>query len=192
MSVRYDGNHATVEVRLDGEPHLRWTGPARSLRPQAEWLATRSRQPGLETVGTAVTFHLARLRVVSGSADLLASDRSPARRTDLPSAAVPTEFAPVGEEIQLDQWIDLLTRVDLSADGQRGLWQRSAEGLVGRAAQPSAVGFPLVVHGAYELEVQFTRQTGDDAVALGLPVGWQSGTSRIECLCRPSLGTEYH
>ena len=75
----------------------------------------------------------------------------------------------------LGPWISLLESVDLDRDPVHGRWHRDGLAL---CAEPSVAGghsaklmLPVIVEGGYELEVEFTRTAGRDAVLFVLPVG---------------------
>ena len=72
LSVRVLANdQATIDVSLDGQPYLpRWKGDPASLVLRPWWSVPNPRQPGLCTYGCKVTFHSARLKMVTGKATL--------------------------------------------------------------------------------------------------------------------------
>jgi hypothetical protein len=90
----------------------------------------------------------------------------------LPSAGSRFSSGAVCARLALGEWIDVLKLVDPLKHRVQGEWSRVEDRLVGRAKDGKArVMLPLAVKGSYELEVQFTRTSGDDCIGIVLPVG---------------------
>jgi len=68
IGVHLQGDGATISVLLDGEPYIRWTGKQASLALHRNWRLPQSKRPGLSGYKTAITFHGAQLRLISGKA----------------------------------------------------------------------------------------------------------------------------
>ena len=85
------------------------------------------------------------------------------------------------------QWIDLLALVDLSQDALGGGWERNGVELVIRNDVPrTRVAIPLLVDGAYELEIRCTRIWGEQTYGVVLPVGAKSALLRLSGFSRQS------
>ncbi len=92
------------------------------------------------------------------------------------------------------QWMDLLPEVDLDRDRIRGQWQRNGTAL-SVAAESAREGFvrlmlPVVVEGSYDLLVEFTRISGNDSVAIALPVGRRTGILHLSAHAGQAGGLE--
>jgi len=98
-----------------------------------------------------------------------------------PPAKTPTKVPVLG------QWIDLLALVDLSQDALGGGWERNGVELVIRNDVPrTRVAIPLLVDGAYELEIRCTRIWGEQTYGVVLPVGAKSALLRLSGFSRQS------
>ena len=74
--------------------------------------------------------------------------------------------------IKPGRWIDLLPLADPAKDAVKGKWTRQADALA--ILSPTAAGciaVPIAPQGSYELQVKFVRTSGDDLIAVFLPVG---------------------
>jgi len=78
---------------------------------------------------------------------------------------------PPGAAIPSGKWVEVLDWIEPQRDTVEGQWKREAAGLVVEAGNYSRLMLPVRVDGNYELEVEFVRQEGNDAVALLLPLG---------------------
>jgi hypothetical protein len=77
-----------------------------------------------------------------------------------------------GGALPSGRWSDLLALVDTKRDAVGGSWERSGTALVTKQPMKNAtIRLPVTVEGDYDLEMQFTRNTGQDAVAIMFPVG---------------------
>lgn len=77
---------------------------------------------------------------------------------------------PEGEPFPPGVWFDLLESVDVVRHGTRGQWVREGDGI--KAVEPfSRLALPATIEKAYDLQVDFTRLSGDDAVGIIFPVG---------------------
>lgn len=75
------------------------------------------------------------------------------------------------QDIPPGTWIDLLPHVDLARDRLAGTWTGRGDDVVHLAGMFSRVVLPVHVEGDYDLEVEFTRQTGDSGLSVLFPVG---------------------
>ena len=69
------------------------------------------------------------------------------------------------------RWASLLGEIDVEADVVAGKWIRLGDSVAVEAIESGRVMVPYVPVGSYELNVEFTREGGDDAVCVYLPVG---------------------
>lgn len=76
-----------------------------------------------------------------------------------------------GKKFSRGAWVDVLDWVEAEKDQVHGPWRREAGGLVAPAARMARLMLPVTVNGSYELEIEFTRTKGIEAVAVILPVG---------------------
>ncbi|PQO46880.1 protein kinase domain-containing protein [Blastopirellula marina] len=84
-----------------------------------------------------------------------------------PAATVelPPKFANVAQP-----WVDLLSTIKLPDHVIFGNWQRNGDVLIGTGGIHRRVMAPYAVRGDYQLEVEFTRDVGNEAIGLHLPV----------------------
>jgi len=110
---------------------------------------------------------------------------SPSQATKPTKVARPTKPAPSA------QWVDLLPIVDPAKDVVRGTWHRERGTLAVVNAEANArAAIPVKVQGSYEMQVGFTRTSGDEQVGVILPVGstgvklslglWKGGQHGLE------------
>jgi hypothetical protein len=85
VQVLVRGVNAQVTVSLDGNRVLGWTGPYAALTRPGDWGLPRRQGLGVGTWCSNVTFHSAKLKMLSGNAKLLGPKRPPA------GAAAPRE-----------------------------------------------------------------------------------------------------
>jgi len=74
-----------------------------------------------------------------------------------------------GSQFPQGQWVDVLKGVDLDWDSAKGSWKRSAGAVLAEPEESSRLLLPVVVEGGYDLEVKFTRTTGNGDVQVFLP-----------------------
>jgi len=68
--------------------------------------------------------------------------------------------------------IDLLKRIDTSANAVIGKWERSPQGIAATAEPARAIcEIPYDLAANYRLDFEFTRETGSDVVGIVLPLG---------------------
>ncbi|KPJ74918.1 MAG: hypothetical protein AMS14_04570 [Planctomycetes bacterium DG_20] len=70
------------------------------------------------------------------------------------------------------RWIDLLPLIDPAKDGVTGHWKRQGSALaILSQTVAGRIMIPVAPEGSYELQAKFVRMSGDDCVAVILPVG---------------------
>lgn len=90
-----------------------------------------------------------------------------------PAPSSPERTSNETEEFPLGKWIDVLKYIDVNKHAVNGEWKRDGTDLVTTPAEHSRIMIPVVVDGSYDLEVQFTRNAGDDWVSVIFPIGQQ-------------------
>ncbi len=76
----------------------------------------------------------------------------------------------IAETVNNARAIDLLPLVDVTRDAVSGQWEQEEQGFKCDASRASRLMLPVVPQGDYELEVEFTRQGGNESINLILPV----------------------
>ena len=61
--------------------------------------------------------------------------------------------------------------MDVKRNGVGGHWERNRTALATKQVRDSTLVLPVAVEGDYDLEMQFTRSTGQDTVAMVFLVG---------------------
>jgi len=78
-------------------------------------------------------------------------------------------------QLKAGTWHDLLQWADPAQDAVKGAWSRSGKAVLVKphnsAKQHLRMALPVVVEGGYDVEMEFTRLSGNDSVGLSLPVG---------------------
>ncbi len=77
-------------------------------------------------------------------------------------------------ELPIGKSIDLLEMVKLPEHALVGTWQRKAEMVIGQSSPDARFMVPVAIRGSYELNCEFTRRAGADAVLVVFPVGSSS------------------
>jgi hypothetical protein len=75
IRVAVDKARAEITMTLDGKPYIKWAGPQQALSPDASWGLRNTRCVGLGAASSRVVFQSARLRMLSGKAVPVASNR---------------------------------------------------------------------------------------------------------------------
>jgi hypothetical protein len=157
ISVRTNGDEATVHASLDGKSLIAWEGKQSSLSIAPVWQLPHQKRVGLGASDATVTFHAASICSVSGTTKMTAAPSEPF------------------EQAPDESWNDLLAGVDLNRDTIQGSWCRLEEGI---AVAPVSSGestvllmLPEVVKGGYDLVAELTRTNGSDSATISLPVG---------------------
>jgi hypothetical protein len=73
-------------------------------------------------------------------------------------------------------WTDLLKLVDLKRDAPEGNIAKGDDGLIFAVVTQTKLNLPVIPAGDYEIEVRFTRTSGDNSVCLMFPVGETSAS----------------
>jgi len=82
INVRAEAQAATIDVAIDGAPRIHWVGQQSSLSLPSHWALPNADRPALGANWSTVTYHAARLRVVSGRACWTTSDAKSAASSD--------------------------------------------------------------------------------------------------------------
>jgi hypothetical protein len=75
IRVAVDNTRADITITLDGKPYIKWAGPQQGLSPDASWGLRNTRCVGLGACNSEVVFHSVGLRMLSGKAVPVASNR---------------------------------------------------------------------------------------------------------------------
>jgi len=168
VSVRILPNgRASLDFSLDGKPYLpHWEGDPSQLSDFWAWELANPNRLGLGAAKSEVSFHSARLKMVSGQAtSVAAAAKSNGQRTvSSDKSAGPVAF-------QRGQWVDVLRLVDTSRDRVEGIWTWNGNELSCKSVPFSRVGIPVSIDGGYDLEVEFTRTAGWGDVATVVSAG---------------------
>jgi len=76
-----------------------------------------------------------------------------------------------GQDFANFQWVELSPWIDLDRDSVQGEWRKTGDELTVGAGANARIMLPVTVQGSYDLQLEFTRTKGSDAVAVVLPVG---------------------
>jgi hypothetical protein len=87
VQVRTEGDHARIEVSLDGDLQVRWSGKHSYLSLPDVWHGAKPNRPAVGAWGCGVSFQRARLEMISGTAALLPA----AAHSTATTATSPTE-----------------------------------------------------------------------------------------------------
>ena len=69
--VRQEGKQVSIEVLLDGQPYLSWSGDRESIKLWGYFSSGDSSRPGFAAIDCSVTFHTARFRLLSGTTSII-------------------------------------------------------------------------------------------------------------------------
>jgi hypothetical protein len=70
------------------------------------------------------------------------------------------------------EWLDVLRLVDVRGHRVKGNWDRKGpEVSLNGGKEPDRLGVPIAAAGVYELQIRFTRNSGDGHLCVMLPVG---------------------
>ncbi|MEM7145620.1 MAG: protein kinase [Verrucomicrobiota bacterium] len=164
--VAAEDGEATIEVDLDGERLIRWSGPVDQLAANVEqWKGNLSpRRLYLGTYATAVT-EFSNLTLNPGTAASTPALTSP-----------PKSPAPSGDTIEL------LPLIDLDRDTVLGTWSLTEAGALLHRIKDSyaRLDFPIDLTGPYRLTLTYTASLPGRQVGVGLRTGDTSTTLRID------------
>jgi hypothetical protein len=159
VRVQTSAAPAKVALLLDGRPYISWTGAPSALslaRLSSPW-ANRPGSVGLGATTSAITFRASRLRMLSGEARLL--------RTGAPLATGAGKAAPVA------QWLDVAPMLDLVKDIPQGAWKLEGGTLSITSQSRGRIVIPVMLPESYELQMSFTRASGQEHLGIILPAG---------------------
>jgi hypothetical protein len=161
---------ARVNLSLDGKAYFpAWSGDPAALSVPPVWTPECPR--GLKLGGPNVTFHSARLRLNSGHASSTFASATPMTEP----ADAPVEIAkPNPPQYKVGQWVDLLALVDTKRDTGSGDWTRNSDGITSGADKQPRIGIPVTIEGNYDLEVEFTRNSGKFDIGTIFSIGSHS------------------
>ncbi len=77
-------------------------------------------------------------------------------------------------QLPVGKWINLLELVQPTEHALVGKWQRNSEAVICESSPDARCLIPVVISGSYELNCEFTRRAGADAVVVAIPVGSSS------------------
>jgi hypothetical protein len=154
VRVSQDGQEASIESTLNGEPFLAWRGPVSALSPGEKSPMPTMRCLGLGAYGSEVVFHSLRVRPLA--------------------AAPPAPAAPAATSAAKGKWVDALAQADMSKiiDGK---WEKTPAGLAVRPMRTARMQVPAQPEESYDVAAEFTRVSGNDAAGVFLPVGPKTG-----------------
>ena len=102
VAVQIKEDNASIDVSLDGQAVIQWTGKQKSLSIAPQWGLPYAPQAGIGACDSTVIFHRVSVRSISGKS----------RRASRP--------APPFQDVPNDHWIDLLNDVDPQRDAVQG------------------------------------------------------------------------
>lgn len=89
-----------------------------------------------------------------------------------PSAPLPALIEIFPGDLPQGKWIDVLPCADLDRDQVSDLWERRKDGIGCRGSNGfPRLMLPVVTQGDYDCEIEFTRNSGSEAILILLPVG---------------------
>lgn len=153
-----------------------WWEVAQSATGDAKLAAQRRAQKWYERHEPNVKSPLVKARVTKRLEELAASlEEASQRKFGSPSQLKSTiSSASKAVELPNGKTIDLLEMVKLPEHGLVGTWERKAETVIGQSSPDARFIVPVAIQGSYELNCEFTRQTGADAVLVVFPIGSSS------------------
>lgn len=79
--------------------------------------------------------------------------------------------APVEEAIRPGAWVDLIAKISVARDGVQGQWKHDGDAVSVLSGDHSRLMLPVRLKNCeYDLELEWLRTAGDDAVGVALPV----------------------
>jgi serine/threonine protein kinase len=159
--------------RLDSTGETK-SAPAGESRPSPPPMPEKKILGGVWTIGTSVIALLA-LVLVTGP-PLWTTNAPRADRTPEKSARESVTLSPHGDlsgkELSQNEWVDVLQYTDVDRDRISDVWEIRKDGIgcCGANGYPR-FALPVAVHGDYDLELEFTRNSGDGLIRILAPVG---------------------
>ncbi|MCA9065632.1 MAG: protein kinase [Planctomycetaceae bacterium] len=124
---------------------------------------------------------IAVLTIIAGVATLSSNHDTTVESASSENSTVP---AALSNDMDADSnhgaWTDLLAEIDPAANSESGQWSREGEGLIAAAAPYAKLRLLPDVPEEYDLEVTFTRTSGEDSVALIFATQSQQATFEID------------
>jgi hypothetical protein len=94
---------------------------------------------------------------------------------DLKPISAPAAFDPSKSagaiNLPLRQWVDVLRLIDTTSDVVAGTWSRQGGRIDVAPGSAARIAIPVAIDGGYDLEIDFTRTSGESDVAAMLPIG---------------------
>jgi len=159
VQIQRKGEKGTISIRVDPGKHR--------LRVERDGFEIFTQEFSI-VAGGKETIH-ARLEKTPASStgfqpveggQAAAGSKPPPPPAAPPRGGVPPGLVPPGE------WVDLLEYADLERDRVSGDWRQEGNDLVVTGKGDSSMMLPIVVDGAYEIEVKFTRTDGIGPVTI--------------------------
>lgn len=159
VRVRRDG----LRVEKDGQAIIEWKGDYRQCSSWREWSLPGTPSLGLGAWDSA--FRITRFQVlpVSDDAQVVPGILEPPVQS-------PKAFEPLG----VGSNADLVPFVDVERAAVRGRWQREGNAIACLPScqheEPARLMLPAVIHGDYDMEIEFTRHAGNEPIVVLLPI----------------------
>ncbi len=156
-----------------------WWEVAQSATGEAKLAAQRRAHEWYERHEPNAKSPLVKARVTK-RLDELAANLEPVSQRTLTSSSQPkpanntASKTSKANELPVGKWIDLLEMVKLPEHAQVGKWQRNGEAIRCEPASDARFMVPVALRGSYELDCEFTRQTGSETAFIVLPIGISS------------------
>ena len=165
VRVALRGQSAAIDIELDGQPYLRWSGLQSALAAADD---PRARQFSIGSTDGHTQFHSLMLRLADGYGRYV---RTPGiAPEDLYRAD--WVIAPTGRRFGPGDKLNLLPLIDLDTDVMLGGWSMADGKLqLDEPANACRVAIPVAVRGAYHMQVHLHSAIGNDGMHIGLPVG---------------------
>jgi len=172
---------ASIDALLDGKPYVHWQGNPSALALHSDWTMPTLDHLGLGAWRSLATFSSARLRMISGHASV----------DDSVAESAPPQLAPAGAaKFSLGKWVDILRLADTTRDAVKGNWSRAGKDLNCEAGELCRIALPVAMKGSYDLEVEFTRTSGEGDVGAMFPVGQATGMAILSSYAGAASGLE--
>lgn len=181
MSLQHNRIVAAPPTRLDEKVPSHSPAPAQSAtRQDMDWPVTGVR-PEDQRPRRRVRLILGSL-VASAALIVGISLTWPSRvPAPTPPPDVPQSFPGKPETTPAEgTWRDLLAETAPARDTVAGIWTRTAGGLTVDASEWARLAVPGTVPAEYDLDVEFTRQSGGHSVAVIFPVGRGQATLELD------------
>jgi hypothetical protein len=176
LAVQLEGSRVKVDVSLDGQPIISWSGRQESLDVEPMFTLPKPYRPALAANDTDLVYYSALVRASDGKARMAPPHVSP--------------------KVDLDDrgWVDLLKDVDPDRDAINGRWVKLGGGIevapVSHDTRYVRLMLPRSIDGSYDLVVDFTRTKGFDSVTFALPAGARQCALHLSAWAGHSGGLE--